>query len=349
MLTCSTLDQVVSSNEAIVNYVKVLAPLGKSDHVSLLVDLNVNSKHKREFTRSTNILWGKVTEADILDFSKDVNWSSSAADLDVESLWKELHSKLLGVKSKVPSCHVDSKRSRKVPWDNSCLKRFRRDKDKFWALFDKEATHYNLNLALCKQGKYEEKETLAKIRYEKKITANLKNCTKPFFSYLRSKRKVNTTVTSLVREDGSETKGAGEAASELSAFFSSVFEQECYGPLKKECYDKVSGYSEISDFTFSLDDVEKLLKGVRVDKSPGPDGLHPKLLKALAEDTTFVEAVFELFCCCAANKRIPSDWKLANVVALHKKGPRNDPSKYRPVSLTSILSKLYQQLIRKHQ
>ena len=79
----STLDQVVSSNEAIVNCVKVLAPLGKSDHVSLLVDLNVNSKHKREFTRSTKIVWGKVTEADILDFSKDVNWSSSAADFDV--------------------------------------------------------------------------------------------------------------------------------------------------------------------------------------------------------------------------------------------------------------------------
>ena len=266
----------------------------------------------------------------------------------MESLWKELHSKLLGVKSKVPSCHVESKRSRKVPWDNSCLKRFRRDKDKFWALFDKEPTHYNLNLALCKQGKYEDKETLAKIKYERKITANLKNSTKPFFAYLRSKRKVNTTVTSLIREDGSETKGAGEAASELSSFFSSVFEQECYGPLKKECYDKVQGYSEISDLTFSLDDVEKLLKGVRIDKSPGPDGLHPKLLRALAEDTAFVEAVFELFCCCAENKLIPSDWKLANVVAQHKKGPRNDPSKYRPVSLTSILSKLYQQLMRKH-
>ena len=346
----STLDQVISSNEAIVNCIKVLAPLGKSDHVSLSVDLNVNSKHNREFTRSTKVLWGKVTEADILDFSKDVKWSSSfvGVDHDVESLWKELHSKLLGVKSRVPSCHVESKRSRKVPWDNSCLKRYRRDKDKFWALFDKEPTHYNLNLALCKQEKYEGKETLAKIKYEKKITANLKNSTKPFFSYLRSKRKVNTTVTSLIREDGSETKGAGEAASELSSFFSSVFEQECYGPLKKECYDKVQGYSEISDLTFSLDDVEKLLKGVRIDKSPGPDGLHPKLLRALAEDPAFVEAVFELFCCCAENKRIPSDWKLANVVALHKKGPRNDPRKYRPVSLTSILSKLYQQLMRKH-
>ena len=45
----STLDQVVSSNEAIVNCVKVLAPFGKSDHVSLLVDLNVNSEHKRVY------------------------------------------------------------------------------------------------------------------------------------------------------------------------------------------------------------------------------------------------------------------------------------------------------------
>ena len=109
----STLDQVISSNEAIVNCIKVLAPLGKSDHVSLSVDLNVNSKHNREFTRSTKVLWGKVTEADIFDFSKDVKWSSSfvGVDHDVESLWKELHSKLLGVKSRVPSCHVESKRN----------------------------------------------------------------------------------------------------------------------------------------------------------------------------------------------------------------------------------------------
>ena len=122
----STLYQVISSNEAIVNCVKVLASLGKSDHDILFVDMNVNSKHRREFTRSTKVLWGKVTEDDILDFSSDVNRGSSSADLDVESLWKELHSKLLGVKIKVLSCHVDSKRSRKVPWDKSCLKSYTR-------------------------------------------------------------------------------------------------------------------------------------------------------------------------------------------------------------------------------
>lgn len=39
------------------------------------------------------------------------------------------------------------------------------------------------------------------------MTANLKNCT--FISYLRSKRKVNTTVTLLIREDGSGEKLQG--------------------------------------------------------------------------------------------------------------------------------------------
>ena len=52
--------------------------------------------------------------------------------------------------------------------------------------------------------------------------------------------------------------------------------------------------------------------------------------------------------CCADVGKIPADWKVANVVALHKKGPRNLAGNYRPVSLTSILCKLYEKLIRKH-
>ena len=38
----STLDQVLATNENLVNCVDVCAPLGKSDHVSLMVELNVN-------------------------------------------------------------------------------------------------------------------------------------------------------------------------------------------------------------------------------------------------------------------------------------------------------------------
>ena len=43
---------------------------------------------------------------------------------------------------------------------------------------------------------------------------------------------------------------------------------------------------------------------------------------------------------------IPADWKLANVVPVHKKGSKSEVSNYRPISLTSIIMKLYERVIR---
>ena len=46
--------------------------------------------------------------------------------------------------------------------------------------------------------------------------------------------------------------------------------------------------------------------------------------------------------------KIPKIWKMANVVALHKKDSKLDPLNYRPVSLTCILCKTYEKFIRRH-
>ena len=51
---------------------------------------------------------------------------------------------------------------------------------------------------------------------------------------------------------------------------------------------------------------------------------------------------------CAENRKIPSEWKLANVVPLHKKGSRDRSESYRPISLTCIMGKVYEKLVRKH-
>ena len=45
---------------------------------------------------------------------------------------------------------------------------------------------------------------------------------------------------------------------------------------------------------------------------------------------------------------VPSEWKEANITPLFKKGSRNKPENYTPVSLTSVVCKLLETLIRDH-
>ena len=78
----------------------------------------------------------------------------------------------------------------------------------------------------------------------------------------------------------------------------------------------------------------------------GPDGVHPKLLKHLAKNPSFVMAVTTLFRKCYATGKVPDDWKMAHVTPLHKKGEKSSAKNYRPISLTCVLSKLYEKVLR---
>ena len=88
------------------------------------------------------------------------------------------------------------------------------------------------------------------------------------------------------------------------------------------------------------------LKALNCFKSLGPDGIHPKVLKALGDAFTFVESLTNLFRICADTGYIPEIWKSANITALFKNGSKTDPLNYRPVSLTCIVSRIYEKIIK---
>ena len=92
--------------------------------------------------------------------------------------------------------------------------------------------------------------------------------------------------------------------------------------------------------------IAKKIKKMKDNKSPGIDGIPPKLLKEIVEQiSTPLAKVFNL---SLEEGIVPSEWKEANITPLFKKGSRNKPENYRPVSLTSVVCKLLETLIRDH-
>ncbi|KFV80921.1 RNA-directed DNA polymerase from mobile element jockey, partial [Struthio camelus australis] len=91
------------------------------------------------------------------------------------------------------------------------------------------------------------------------------------------------------------------------------------------------------------DRVRDLLSKPDIHKSMGPDGLHPRVLRELAD--VIARPLSILLERSWRSGEVPEAWKKANVTPVFQKGKKEEPGNYRPVSLTSIPGKLMEQLL----
>jgi hypothetical protein len=230
VLQKSLLDQVLYTNDALVSSVKLLSNLGKSDHVSLKIELGISLKKPSNQNEAVVLkpCWSKVLPNDILNYSlKNIDWTYSSDDISSEMMWNELQGKFDKFSSVLPMSRFDSRnKPLNLPWSNSKLKRMRRNKDAAWNSFVECPTKENYSYAFIKDKMYADEEFRLKSNYEKKLTNNLKTNCKGFYSYLRNKRQLKTGVPTLERSDGSRTSSPAESAEALAEAFSSVFVHE---------------------------------------------------------------------------------------------------------------------------
>ena len=79
------------------------------------------------------------------------------------------------------------------------------------------------------------------------------------------------------------------------------------------------------------------------NKSPGVDGIPPKLLKEIVQQISTPLA--KMFNVSLDEGIVYPEWKEANIVPLFKKGLRNKSDNHRPASLTSVVCKLLENFI----
>ncbi len=98
-------------------------------------------------------------------------------------------------------------------------------------------------------------------------------------------------------------------------------------------------------FFLSVGDVQRALALLDPRKAYGPDGVPPIVLRECSRELAPVLA--RLFCLILQTSIFPSLWKVAVVQPVPKKGYPADPANYRPIALTSALSKLFETLINR--
>lgn len=83
---------------------------------------------------------------------------------------------------------------------------------------------------------------------------------------------------------------------------------------------------------------------MKVDKSPDPDQVYPKALQKAREE--IVEVLTEMYELPFDTVEVPKDWRVANVLPQFKEGCKVKPGNYKAVSLTSVVEKLMEYILR---
>ena len=188
---------------------------------------------------------------------------------------------------------LTSKSRSKCKWATKTVTKRRNAKRRAWDKYNasgkNEKLYDNYKRKLNKSSK-------ANTEFKLKLANNVQNDSKSFFAYVRNKERNKVKVGPLRDSSGNIVTDDQTAANIFNDYFASVFTVEDRDniPVAEQIFS--GSESEcLSEIFINEDIVFKKLCEINVNKSPGSDDLHPKLLfelrHQLVTQSQFLERV----------------------------------------------------------
>lgn len=334
------LDLVFTNEEGMINNIKHEAPLGKSHHQTLIFNLNCYAP--REGANKTSYLYEKADYDNMREYMSATDWNIMLENQSCDDAWKLFLEKFNVAMDKHIPKRTNKNKRKKPLWMNPAAIAKLKKKHKAFRRYmqTQEGSDYNEYAKARNQAKWECRKAVRD--FEQKIASQSKNNPKAFFSYAKSKLKSKSGIADL-NYNGETATTSKDKATMLNDFFSSVFTKEDISNLPS--FDERKYNNPLKQIEITTETVKKKLHQLNPSKASGPDNLNPRVLRELANEIATPVAIIMNK---ALEEGVPNDWKTAKVSPIFKKGVKTNPGNYRPVSLTSILCKVQESIIRDH-
>ena len=336
------LDLVFSNEESLINRIDIREPLGFSDHTLIDFDCICSS----EEIEKSNVKY-LMDKGNYVKFREkmSIDWKNffTCCQNDIEKMWDKFKGYYYKIQDMcIPKVTFSGGRNKwKIPLDEKLRGEIRK-KHRAWKRYVETKDEHKLVLYKRCRNKVRTMTRRAVKTYEINIALEAKKNPKKFWSYVKRKTKVKESIPEIITSDGVATDDLSKAEA-LNSFFASVFVDEPMSEQMPELEDKQINV-ELCDLELSPNKIKEKLQRLKIDKTPGPDCIHPRILKEIACEVA--EPLYHLFNTSYNQGKLPNEWKSAYVSALHKKGQKNLCSNYRPVSLTSVICKQMESFIR---
>ena len=278
--TPSLLDLAITNDINMIANLTHESPLGSSDHEVLILDFLCYLLPDRPTISRPNLTRANIEG--IRDCLR-LNWESLLQDKDADTQWKIISSHINSAQENLIPKIQKSYKKRITPYNNSIRKEINK-KHRAWTRYI-ETKDPNKLIEYKRQRNKVRKITRAERReMELKLSQSVKTNPKTFWNYVNRVSKVKSIIPDL-EETGDEISSKifytndKDKANHLNQFFQSVQTVEDASALPN--YTMVSN-NRLPELQITKEEVQKKLKKLNSNKSAGPDGIFPKILKESA-------------------------------------------------------------------